>query len=124
MGKEQSSVFGDLFAAIKFCMESKKGKYSLQTYLDIVSEYADRQIVLNEEKGLTYMGGSCHIKGKENDPKKIKFKVELFFEDEQKQSIKKEAEKELSLDKFVSETIAQIGTDGLDFNISRPGGEK
>lgn len=124
MGKAYQNVIDELFSAIKFCLESKKGKYSLQTYLDIVGEYADRQIILNEKNGLNYKGGNCRIKQKEENMKLFIFRIELFFENEQGEAILKEAEREVPLNQFVSEAIEQLKSGELFFNISRPGGKK
>ena len=50
MVKEQENSFwSELWDAIKFCKESKSGKYSLDTYLDIVGEYTDIQIKAAEQ---------------------------------------------------------------------------
>ena len=39
----ENSVWRELWDSIKYCKESKSGKYSIDTYLDIVGEYTDRQ---------------------------------------------------------------------------------
>lgn len=122
MERKETGALNEFFDAIKFCLESKKGRYSLQTYLDIVGEYADRQILASEENGLTYMGGDCRVK-MNNSAKVIVFNVKLFFKDRTGESIEKGAERELPLNKFVSETVKQIGNEELIFNISRPEGK-
>lgn len=38
----EDSVWSELLNSIKYLKESKKGKYSLDTYLDIIGEYTDR----------------------------------------------------------------------------------
>lgn len=124
MSNEFSGAFKEIFESIKFCVDSKKGKYSLDTYLDIVGEYADRQIIACENEGLEYLGGECAVKKSKTDSSLLEFSVELYFENEQGESIKKEAKRNLPLSKFVGETVSSIGSETLKFNIQKPGGEK
>ena len=58
---QENSVWSELWNSMKFCIESKSGKYSMDTYLDIVGVYTDGQIKLAESEGLTYLGGECQI---------------------------------------------------------------
>lgn len=122
MERKEPGALNEFFEAIKFCLESKKGRYSLQTYLDIVGEYADRQILTSEENGLTYMGGDCRVR-RNDSTKTIAFRVKLFFRDQVGESLEKEAERDLPFNKFVSETVKQVGNEELIFNISRPEGK-
>lgn len=124
MNNEFSGAFKEIFDSIKFCIDSKKGKYSLDTYLDIVGEYADRQIISCENEGLEYLGGKCTVKKSKIDLSLLEVSVELYFENKQGESIKKEANRNLSLSKFVGETASAIGSEILKFNIKKPGGEE
>ncbi len=124
MSNEFSSALKEMFDSIKFCMDSKKGKYSLDTYLDIVGEYADRQIIAGKNKGMEYFGGECTVKKNKTEPDVLEFSVELYFENQQGESIKKEAKRKLPLSKFVDETASAIGSETLKFNIQKPGGEE
>ncbi len=124
MSNEFSGAFKEMFNSIKFCIDSKKGKYSLDTYLDIVGEYADRQIVAGKNEGLEYFGGECTVKKSETDSSILEFSIELYFENQQGESIKKEAKRNLSLSKFVDEIGNVIGSETLKFNIKEPGGEE
>ena len=98
--------------------KSKSGKYSLDTYLDIVGEYTDGQIKLAESEGLTYLGGECQITNW-YETKTYDFEVKMFFEDSKGEKIIKKAKRNLHKDKFVSETDREIGKK-IRFEIQRP----
>jgi hypothetical protein len=115
---QEESVWSELWHAIKYCKESKKGKYSIDTYLDIVGEYTDRQIKTAEENGLKYLGGECKISNS-FDTNTYDFDVKMFFEDSQGENIAREAKRSLPKEKFVSETYREIG-DEIKFEITRP----
>ena len=112
----------ELFDALKFYRDSKRGKYSLDTYLDIIGEYADRQILEAEQKeGLKYLGGQCEVWRLREDAKEIHFAVHLYFSDENGENIEKEACRDISIAKFVRETQQIIGTEKQVFDIEDPG---
>lgn len=115
---QETSVWSELWDSIKFCKESKSGKYSLDTYLDIVGEYTDGQIKLAESEGLTYLGGECQITNW-YETKTYDFEVKMFFEDSKGEKIIKKAKINLPKDKFVSETDREIGKK-IRFEIQRP----
>lgn len=115
---QENSVWSELWNSLRFCKESKDGKYSLDTYLDIVGEYADRQIKTAEENGLSYLGGECQIINS-SDSNTYEFEVKMFFEDIKGEKIVKEAKRNLSKDKFVSETDQYVG-EKIRFEIQRP----
>lgn len=115
---QEKSIWSELWDSIKFCKESKNGRYSLDTYLDIVGEYTDRQIELAEKNGLIYLGGECQIINL-YDTNAYNFEVKMFFEDIKGEKIIKEAKRNLSKDKFVSETDQEVG-DKIKFEIQRP----
>ena len=109
----------ELMDSIIYCIESKKGLYSLDTYLDILSEYADKQILSAErEEELCYMGGKCEISLNESEPY-INMSVTLYFVDNENNNVVKEASRKLPLSRFTSETPAQIGG-GLTYEIDKP----
>lgn len=117
-GARENSVWSELWNSIKYCKESKSGKYSLNTYLDIVGEYTDRQIIEAEETGLTYLGGECQIINS-SDTNTYDFSVQMFFSDGSGEKIVKEAKRNLPKDKFVSETDQSVG-EKIKFEIQRP----
>lgn len=115
---QENSVWSELWDSIKFCKESKSGKYSLDTYLDIVGEYTDRQIKMAESEGLTYLGGECQITNS-HETKAFDFEVKMYFEDIKSEKIVKEAKRSLPKERFVSETDREVG-EKIRFEIHRP----
>jgi hypothetical protein len=115
---QDNSIWTELWESIKFCKESKNGKYSIDTYLDIVGEYTDRQIKLAEDKGLIYLGGECQITNS-YEKATYNFEITMFFEDCRGAKILKEAKRKLPKDRFVSETNSKIG-EKIKFDIQRP----
>lgn len=119
MGKiQENSIWNELWDSIKFCKESKSGKYSLSTYLDIAEEFTDRQIKSAETEGLIYLGGECQIANKYEE-KEYEFEVKMYFEDDKGEKIIKEAKRDLPKDKFVSETEREVG-ENIRFEIQKP----
>lgn len=114
----ENSVWSELLYSIKYFRESKKGKYSLDTYLDIVGEYTDRQIKKAEEKGFKYLGGECQITNS-YDTNTYDYAVQMFFLDSKGEKIVKEAKRNIPKDKFVSETDGKVG-ERIKFEIQRP----
>lgn len=115
---QESSAWSELWDAIKYCKESKNGKYSLDTYLDIVSEYTDRQIRAAEDVNLRYVGGTCKVKNS-FDADVFDFEIKMYFEDETGKSVIKEAKRGLPKNRFVSET-SRIIADEVSFEIKKP----
>lgn len=119
MGKTQENpIWNELWDSIKFCKESKSGKYSLNTYLDIVEKYTDKQIKSAETEGMIYLGGECQITNRYEE-KEYEFEVKMYFEDDKGEKIIKEAKRNLPKDKFVSETDREV-KEIVRFEIQRP----
>lgn len=108
MSDKKEGILQELFDSFKYMRESKKGKYSLDTYLDIVGEYADRLIVQCKNEGYGYMGGHCKVSSDVEQPNQFLFQIELFFEKDDGNNLKKEAERCLTCSMFTSETITRI----------------
>lgn len=116
--RHENSIWSELWNSILFCKESQNGKYSLDTYLDIVGEYTDRQIKAAEDEGLKYIGGECQITNL-CETGTFDFEITMFFEDCTGAKILKEARRNLPKNKFVSETNDKV--DGkIRFEIQRP----
>lgn len=119
MENKKDSVFQDFWNSIQYYIDSKKGKYSLETYLQIISEYTDELIKDAERKGFLYKGGKCGV-WKNDKSEMLEFHIEMYFENRDREVIEKEAERQLSIKKFTREAVATIGDKGLKFNIERP----
>lgn len=115
---KEKKALGELFDSIKFLFDSKKGKYSLDTYLDIVSEYTDGIISDSVAEGLYYLGGECEVINNQKDST-YDFKLSLFFESKDTERIVKEASRSISKEKFTTETESVIGN-RKKFEIDRP----
>jgi len=113
----KNSIWSELWNSIKYCKESKSGKYSLDTYLDILGEYTDRQIIEAEEGGLTYLGGECQVINSSDNT--YEFSIQMFFSDDSGEKIIKDAKRNLPKNKFVSETKQAVGKK-IKFEIQRP----
>ena len=113
----KNSIWSELWNSIKYCKESKSGKYSLDTYLDILGEYTDRQIIESEEGGLTYLGGECQVINSSDNT--YEFFIQMFFSDDSGEKIIKDAKRNLPKNKFVSETKQAVGKK-IKFEIQRP----
>ena len=118
MKKLTKSVLDELISSFKFYKESKKGKYSLDTYLDIISEYTDRMILQCEKESYIFLGGMC--KAINNDIENTyDFTVNIYFLSCDGKRIMKEATRKLSKERFTSETEQELSTEKL-FEIKKP----
>ncbi len=112
--EKENSAFNELWNSIKYAIESKKGKFNLDTYLDIVGEYADGLIKKSEEnEQLTYQGGYCEVSPLE---KHYRFKVKMYFKSTDGKDVLKKASREIKKSKFTSET-AQALTSNNKYEI-------
>ena len=101
-----NSLMSELWNSIKYAIESKQGKYDLDTYLDIVGEYADRLIAESEKKeNLLYQGGQCEVTQLEDC---YQFAVKLYFKSEDGTDVLKEASKKIGKNRFTSETSLML----------------
>lgn len=109
--KSNSSLFKELRKSFRYMIESRHGKYSLSTYLEIVGQYADTQIIEARKNGLKYIGGECVVNLEHGDPDKYVFSVEMFFVDQQGQNIRKTACRKLDSKRFTRETKEEISSE-------------
>ena len=123
MKKDNNQPFQELWDSILFCVDSQRGKYSLETYLDIIGEYADRLIIKTQENGVTYTGGECNV-NKDPDGKNYDFEVSLYFRDGEDNVIKKQASRKIAMDKFTRETKSSINDKKTQYKIDKPLGGK
>lgn len=119
MDKEKKSAWKEFCESIQFFIDSKKGKYSLETYLEIVGEYTDRLIIEAEGTGMNYSGGECTVK-KKPDENVYEFNVKIHFTGIDDVPICKEAVRKIPIDKFTRETTDQIGAGEIKFRIDKP----
>lgn len=116
----KASAVRELFDSIKFFWESKRGKYSLDTYLDIIGEYTDRLIKESEEKEkLSFSGGECEAY-KNTGGDKYTFSIKMYFESPSGEKIMKEAERSIEKSRFTSDTEGKLENKKI-FEITGPG---
>ena len=117
MGKQIKSALDELIGSFRFYSESKKGKYSLDTYLDIIGEYTDRIVLECEKENYTFRGGTCTAKNN-NAECTYDFTVKIYFQDNDGKEIVKEATRSLPKERFTSETENEL-TDEKIFEINK-----
>lgn len=115
---QDTTIWNELWNSIRFFHESKKGKYSLDTYLDILEKYTDKLIKETEKQGFYYLGGECRVTNSHKN-NTYDFAVEMFFKNSNGEKISKEAKRSLSKDKFVTETDEKI-KNTITFEIQKP----
>lgn len=91
-----------LLNAIFYFIDSLRKKYSLETYIEVISQYTDKIILKEIESGKLYRGGNCLVK--KNNKTEILFTVKMYFIDENGQNYIKEAARTLALSQFTRET--------------------
>ncbi|GEM_PF-1779329 len=114
-------AFNSLFDSFKYMFQSAKGKRSLETYLEIISEFTDDTIIQSKKEGLNYVGGECSMKINPENPMEIMATIELQFQTRDGVWKKKEAKRILEKNTFTDDAIKQIGVgQGLKFEINPP----
>ena len=102
MTSNVSEAIGELINAIRFRNDSKKGKYSLDTYLDIISQRADEIIEESIQNKLYYITGLCKVS---LEDKQLKTDIELYFSNSEGERIQKTFSVEKTTSCFVRETM-------------------
>lgn len=117
MDKEKSAL-GELWDSILYCIDSISGRFSIDSYLDVIGEYADRMIIEAQNTGLSYLGGECEAVY-EKDEKQYVFEVRMYFEDMNAKKIEKKAIRRFPESKFTRETKQQLEEKSV-FSILKP----
>ncbi len=108
-------------SALKFTHQSAQGKYSLETYIEVLGKYTDDEIREFTSKGHKYSGGEAVFTTSASDVS-IKAVVKMYFVDgETGQNMMKKAERFLEKTMFTDEAIDLIEKKGeLAFEIKAP----
>ena len=118
-----SNAFSDLKQAVQYRKDSKAGKYSIDSYLDIIGMFSDKLILEARQEKLRFINGSCTVLS-DDQFQNLYFKVELYFENADDEKIVKEFSTEKSTDLFVKETIELFKDKTvLLYEIEEPKGE-
>ncbi len=119
--KIKESFWESLKVALKYAFHSAKGRYNLDSYLEILSRFTDEEINSELDKGFVYDGGEVTFYAQQNK-NVFKIVIEMIFYDiENKKKYLKKAERELEKKMFVEETISQLEKNGITtFEIKAP----
>lgn len=115
------NLFEELKGAFKYLFQSARGKYSLETYLEILSEFTDDEINTALDNGDTYAGGEAVFYSIVNSDT-IHATVEMRFYNENDLKVRtKKAERDLERKIFTDEALATIDRNGeTAFEIKVP----
>lgn len=113
------SLLQELVDAFFYMIDSIQGKLSLESYLEILSQYADALIYASKQEGLSYQDGSCSVCADESRHMLL-FSLEFFFMRDDLQAVKKSAERALPYEKFTRETVKKVQRGSLRFHIDLP----
>lgn len=117
---KEKSLLDVFFDSVQYMIQSIQGKYKLETYLEILSEYTDSQIRNWEKNGFLYIEGEL-IVTTDKDRKDISFAIYMIFQDADQKRKLKSAEKSVEKYKFTKETIERLETAlEMKFEIERP----
>jgi hypothetical protein len=115
----ENSLFGELKRNFLYMFQSAKGKYSLSTYIDILSEFTDSTINEARKKNLHYKDGELIFK--DQDDNKINVLINMNFIDNNNADIQKKAERNLEKKIFTSEAITKIEQEEeIHYSIEAP----
>ncbi len=118
----KTSAFQELINSIHFAVDSKKGKYSLESYLEILGEYTDRVILSAKQEGFSFTGGTCSVFKSKDTTESLIFSIKIFFRDRNGAQMSKEAQRTFPADKFTRGAVLAISSEALIFNIEEPKG--
>ena len=99
-------------------------EYSIDEYLDIVSQYTDSEILKEINKGKYYTGGDCNVSYKSDG--KIHFEIRMFFIDKKQKRYVKEAYRILKPENFDKNTreSLKLVSKTYEINLPKKGNEK
>ena len=110
-----------LWDQILYLIDSILGKYSIETYLEVMNDFIDSEIRESQKQGMTYTGGQVAFSTtKESD--KYVVEVQLYFTEPgtQQYSVKR-AERQLAKKKFIRRDIERLeACQKLEFNVEKP----
>ena len=96
--------------------------FSLEEYLDLVSQYTDSTILKEKKNANHFTGGECRIRCPNN--KLVKFCIQMYFLNDQNERSLKSSERTILLENFDKKTQELLGEDEKVFEILNPAGDK
>lgn len=121
--EKKVGIWDSIKKALKYTYQSAQGKYSLETYLEVLGQYTDDEIREFISSGHTYGGGEVVFSAGESEVS-IKAVVKMYFVEKSTGKNKmKKAERYLEKSMFTDEAIEQIVRKGdIAFEINAPEG--
>lgn len=96
-------AFDELIRAIQYRNDSQKGLLSMDSFLDIIGDFCDKEIEKTKSLGTKYIHGAC-IAEKSEEDSCYKFYIELVFEEQDGEVLSKNMILEKKFDEFTRET--------------------
>ena len=121
MSQNDTNAFGELIDAFKYLFQSAKGKYSINSYLEVLSEFTDGEINAALDNGEVYGGGEVTFLSIMNSDT-LKVSIEMrFYDDSVKKTKTRKAERKLERKMFTSEALSLFDKNGeTTFEIKPP----
>ena len=110
-----------LWDQILYLLDSIQGKYSFESYLQIMSDFVDHEILQTQASGLNYTGGHI-IFSTEPAQTDCTVEVELYFAPPETTTYTvKRAVRQLPKAKFVRKDVAMLEKElRLEFEVEKP----
>ena len=121
MGQSETNVWIELKDAFKYLLQSAKGKYSVESYLKVLSEFTDEEINTALDNGELYGGGEVTFLSVINSST-LAVSVEMrFYSEKEKKTKTRKAERELERKMFTDEALRLFDRNGeTTFEIKTP----
>lgn len=121
MGQSEINVVKEFKSAMKYFFQSVKGRYSIDSYLEILSEFTDGEINAALDNGEVYGGGEVTFLSVSNGDA-LDVTVEMRFYDDKEKKIKtRKAERKLQRKLFTDDALKVFDNNGqTSFEIKAP----
>lgn len=121
MGQSEINVVKEFKSAMKYFFQSVKGRYSIDSYLEILSEFTDGEINAALDNGEVYGGGEVTFLSVSNGDA-LDVTVEMRFYDDKEKKIKtRKAERKLQRKLFTDDALKVFDNNGqTTFEIKAP----
>lgn len=116
---DNTGIWDSIKDAFRYLYQSAKGKYSLESYLDVLGQFTDGEINEALDAGDMYGGGEVTFS---YTPEYILTSIEMrFFNSDEMKNKTKKAERKLEPKIFTDEAVSMMKEKGtLSFEIKAP----
>ncbi len=113
---------GGLKEDLQYLIQSALGKYSLETYLEVLGGFTDGEIRDRVRDGLIYRGGEASFTARRGEWEVI-VSVALHFQDQEGEWSQVKAERSLRRSMFTGETLRRLeDAESVSFAVHAPEG--